>query len=104
LRDRIGEFEERGAQVIAIAPDTLEHAQAYFQRYDMPFPCLADPDRVVFRQYDVKSAMVSLGQRPGLFIIDGEGTVRYAYLGFQQWEIPSIDDTLAELDRLAASA
>jgi hypothetical protein len=48
--------------------------------------------------------MVSLGQRPGLFIIDGEGTVRYAYLGFQQWEIPSIDDTLAELDRLAASA
>jgi peroxiredoxin len=70
----------------------------------MPFPCLADPDRVVFRQYDVKSAMVSLGQRPGLFIIDGEGTVRYAYLGFQQWEIPSIDDTLAELDRLAASA
>ncbi len=89
---------------MAIAPDTLEHAQSFFQRNDIPFPCLADPDRKVFRQYDVKSAMISLGQRPGLFIIDGEGTVRYAYLGFQQWEIPSIDDTLAELDRLAASA
>jgi len=102
LRDRIGEFEDRGAQVIAIAPDTLEHARSFFQRNDIPFPCLADPDRQVFRQYDVKSAMISLGQRPGLFIIDAEGVVRYAYLGFQQWEIPSIDDTLAELDRLKA--
>lgn len=55
----------------------------------------------MFRQYDVKSAMISLGQRPGLFIIDREGIVAYAYLGFQQWEIPSIDDTLAQLDALS---
>lgn len=102
MRDRIGDFEQRGAQVIAVAPDTLEHAQAFFQKNDIPFPCLADPDRKVFRQYDVKSAMVSLGQRPGLFIIDKDGIVASAYLGFQQWEIPSIDDTLAELDRIAA--
>lgn len=100
MRDRISEFEQRGARVIAIAPDTLEHARSYFQRHDLPFPCLADPERRVFRLYDVKSAMVSLGQRPGLFVIDKEGTVAFAYLGFQQWEIPGIDDTLAELDRL----
>jgi len=48
----------------------------------------------------VKSAMISLGQRPGLFIIDKDGTVRYAYLGWQQWEIPSVDETLAQLDAL----
>lgn len=100
MRDRIGEFEERGAQVIAIAPDTLEHARAYSERNDFPFPCLADPERGVFRQYDVRSALVSLGQRPGLFIIDKDGIVASVHLGFQQWEIPSIDDTLAELDKL----
>ena len=44
--------------------------------------------------------MVSLGQRPGLFVIDKEGVVRYAYLGWQQWEIPSVDETLRELDAL----
>ena len=102
MRDRIWDFEQRGAQVIAIAPDTLEHAQAFFQKNDIPFPCLADPDRKVFRQYDVKSAMISLGQRPGLFIIDKDGVVASASLGFQQWEIPSIDDTLAEVDKLPA--
>ena len=101
MRDRYGEFEQRGAQVIAIAPDTLENAQSYFQRNEMPFPCLADPHRAVFRRYDVKSALVSLGQRPGLFVIDGEGVVRYAYLGWQQFEIPSVDETLKQLDVLA---
>ena len=86
--------------MIAIAPDTVENAQRYFQANDIPFPMLADADRTVFRQYDVKSAMISLGQRPGLFIIDAEGTVRFAHLGFQQWEIPTVDETLKQLDAL----
>jgi peroxiredoxin Q/BCP len=100
LRDRISEFEERGTQVLAIAPDTLENARNYFEKNDLPFAALADPDRAVFRQYDVKSTLVSLGQRPALFIIDREGVVRYAYLGWQQWEIPSVDETLQQIDAL----
>jgi len=101
LRDRYEEFDKRGAQVLAIAPDTLENARNFLQEHAIPFPCLPDPDRTVFRQYDVKSAMISLGQRPGLFIIDKEGVVRYAYLGWQQWEIPSVDETLEQLDALS---
>lgn len=100
MRDRIEEFEQRGAQVLAIAPDTLENARGYFQNNGLPFPGLADPARSVFRQYDVKSALVSLGQRPGMFIIDRQGVVRYAYLGWQQWEIPAVDETLAQVDAL----
>lgn len=101
MRDRYEEFRARGAEVLAIAPDTLENAEAYFRGNDIPFPCLADPERRVFREYDVKSSIVSLGQRPGLFIIDKDGIVRFAYQGFQQWEIPSIDETLRQLDALS---
>ncbi len=100
MRDKIEEFEKRGVQLLAIAPDTLEHARSYFQREEIPFPALADPEREVYRLYDVKSALVSLGQRPGLFIVDEDGVVRYAYLGWQQWEIPSVEETLRELDGL----
>lgn len=100
MRDRIDDFKERNATIVAIAPDTLDNAKSYFDKNDLPFACLPDADRAVFRQYDVKSAMISLGQRPGLFIVDKDGIVRFAYLGWQQWEIPSIDDTLAELDAL----
>ncbi len=100
MRDSIAEFEKRDAQLLVIAPDSLEHAQSYFESHEIPFPCLADPDQEVYRQYDVKSALVSLGQRPGLFIVDGDGVVRYAYLGWQQWEIPSVEETLRQLDGL----
>ncbi len=100
MRDRHAEFQQRGAQLLAIAPDTREHAQDYFEREEIPFPCLPDPDRTVYRLYDVKSAAMSLGQRPGLFVIDKGGIVRYAYLGWQQWEIPSVDETLRQLDAL----
>ncbi len=100
MRDRYEEFQRRGAQVIAIAPDTVDNAREYVQKNEIQFPCLADPDRAVFRQYDVKSAMISLGQRPGLFVIDKEGVVRYAYLGWQQWEIPTVGETLAQIEGL----
>jgi peroxiredoxin Q/BCP len=100
LRDRYEEFTKRGAEVLAIAPDTLENAKRYFETNEIPFPCLSDPDRKVFRQYDVKSAMISLGQRPGLFVIDKDGVVRCAHLGWQQWEIPTVDETLEQIDAL----
>ncbi len=100
MRDSIEEFEKRDAVVLAVAADTLEHSRDYFKRHDIPFHCLTDPDRRVYRQYDVKSAVVSLGQRPGLFVIDREGIVRHAHLGRQQWEIPSVRKTLRELDHL----
>lgn len=101
MRDRYSEFQERGAEVLAIAPDTAENARSYSERSGLPFPCLPDPERKVFRMYDVKSTLVSLGQRPALFIVDREGIVRFAHLGWQQWEIPAIDETLRRLDALS---
>jgi peroxiredoxin Q/BCP len=101
LRDRYHEFKERNAEVVVIANDEPENAAAYFRRNELPFPCLADPERKVYRRYDVGSSAVSLGQRPGLFLIDRDGIVRYAYIGWQQWEIPAIEETLAGLDALA---
>lgn len=100
MRERYQEFQRRGAEIIAIAPDTPERTRRSAQSHDLPFPCLADPDRRVYRQYDVRSALISLGQRPALFVLDGDGIVRYAHLGWQQWEIPTLEETLRQLDAL----
>ncbi|TMB96312.1 MAG: signal peptide peptidase SppA [Chloroflexi bacterium] len=98
MRERYEDFKQRNAEILALAPDTVENARSYFERNEIAFPCLPDPERSVFRQYDVKSSMVSLGQRPGQFVVDKDGIVRYAYLGWQQWEIPSVEETLAQID------
>lgn len=81
-------------EVIALVRDTQEAAHDYSRKHHIPFPCLVDIQGKVYHQYEVKSTLLSLGQRPALFVIDREGLVRFAYLGSQQWEIPSNKEVL----------
>ena len=51
-------------------------------------PTLVDEDHAVFDAYDVTSRLISLGQRPALFVIDADGVVRFERVGTQQYNIP----------------
>ncbi len=93
-------FRRRDAEILAIAADALDHARAFFQRHPLPFPLLVDKAHAVFDRYDVQSRLLSLGQRPGLFVVDKGGIVRYAHIGTQQWQIPANREVLAVLDAL----
>jgi len=89
LRDDIDQFTQAGAQVVTIAPDAPESVQRFVNNNEYPFPLLADSDHAVFDAYDVVNTMMSLGQRPALFVIDRDGTVRFDSIGTQQWQIPT---------------
>jgi peroxiredoxin Q/BCP len=95
LRDDIDRFTAAGAQVVAIAPDTAEGVARFVRDSSYPFPLLADADHAVFDAYDVVNTLMSLGQRPALFVVDTSGTVRFDSIGTQQWQIPSNDNVLA---------
>ena len=97
MRDDIDRFTEAGARVVAIAPDTLEGVEKFVRGNEYPFSLLADTDHAVFDAYDVVSTMMSLGQRPALFVVDGEGIVRFDSIGTQQWQIPTNDNVLKVL-------
>jgi len=85
---------------VAIAPDTTEGVAKFVEGNEYPFSLLADADHVVFDAYDVVSTLMSLGQRPALFVVDREGIVRFDSVGTQQWQIPSNDNVLAVLSSL----
>ena len=88
------QFLDAGAKVVAVVRDTPEKARAYFTDNAIPFPCLVDADNAVYEQYEVKSKLLSLGQRPAIFVIDRAGAVQFANLGWQQWEIPGNQQVL----------
>jgi peroxiredoxin len=94
LRDDIGKFNEAGARVVAVAPEGADGVTRFVASNPYPFPLLADTDHAVFDAYDVVSTMMSLGQRPALFVIGGDGTVRFDSVGTQQWQIPTNDNVL----------
>lgn len=100
MRDDIDKFQAAGARVVAVAPDTLAGVARFTRDSAYPFPLLADEDHSVFDAYDVISKLLSLGQRPALFVVDGDGIVRFDSIGTQQWEIPTNEnvlDVLADL-------
>ena len=97
MRGDIDRFKAKGAQVVAVAPDDAGGVRAFVQDRDYPFPMLADGDHRVFDAYDVVARMASLGQRPAVFVIGSDGTVRFDSIGTQQWQIPSDDVVLAAI-------
>jgi len=100
LRQDVQQFKQRNTEIVVIAPDTMMNAQSFFEKNPVPFTALVDNSLEVYHQYDVQSKLISLGQRPGLFIIDKQGIVQFAYIGAQQWEIPANAQVLAQLDEL----
>ncbi len=93
-------FQELEAERLTIAADTMGNAKNYFERNKLSFPGLIDSDHSVYDQYDVQSKLLSIGQRPGLFIVDKDGIIQFSYVGIQQWEIPSNHDVLSKLKEI----
>ncbi len=94
MADQYPEFARTGSEVLVIVNDSMENALAYLRRHTFPVPLLVDPTHKVYDVYQVESKVLSLGQRPGLFVIDLDGIVRYSHTGRQQWEIPRNADVL----------
>ena len=97
MRERYDEIRGKGIEILALAPGSIEETGAFATARRIPFPLLADPEREVFRTYQVESRMRSLGQRPALYAVDRDGVVRYAFLGTQQWQLGDVDEALAAL-------
>lgn len=100
MRDDIERFSTAGARVVAIAPETAEGVARFVADNGYPFSLLADPEHTVFDAYDVANRLMSLGQRPAVFVVDRSGVVRFDSIGTQQWQIPSNDNVLSVLSSL----
>jgi peroxiredoxin len=101
LRDDIEKFDAARARVVAIAPEDADGVARFVDNNPYPFSLLADEDHAVFDAYDVVSTMMSLGQRPALFVIDRDGIVQFDSIGTQQWQIPTNDNVLAVVNELS---
>ena len=100
MRDDYERFTALGAEVLAISAESPERSAAYLRSQPLPYPTLVDADHEVFDAYDVTSRLISLGQRPALFVIDAHGVVRFEEVGAQQYNIPPNEKVLEVLGSL----
>lgn len=84
FQQRLGDFEARGIRVVAISVDGVDINHAHSQKMGYTFPLLSDAQAEVIRRYDLlhpgggpHSADIA---RPGEFLVDSNGTVRWMNL------------------------
>jgi len=75
------EFTELNAEVLACSTDSEWSHKNWFERDlpDVDYPILADNTHNIATAYDVYNEVDGLAER-GTFIIDPEGTIRYALI------------------------
>ena len=75
--DGFDSFNELDAQVLGISPQDLDSHERFSSKYGFKFPLLADTDKAVARRY---GTLGPIGfPRRSVFIVDGDGIVRYAH-------------------------
>ena len=100
LRSEYTSFVERQAEVIAIGPEDAAAFKDYWDKHEMPFPGIADPQHVTANRYGQEVKVLRLGRMPALFVIDREGLIRFSHRGQSMSDIPANADVLALLDEL----
>jgi peroxiredoxin Q/BCP len=78
FRDNIDAFGKLGAVVLGVSIDDVESHQKFAAKNSLPFPILADPNKVTVNKYDVMS-FVGFARRE-TFLIDPQGRVVNRYM------------------------
>ena len=97
LRDHYQDFQERNAEVIALAVHSLAGAGHVAQVTEAPFPILADPDHAVAEAYGVYNLLGDGIATPSVFIIDRSGQIVWSYVGQNAADRPSVQTILENL-------
>lgn len=105
LVKNLPQFKQRNARVFVVYPgdaDTvpvfIESIRAFDSRFRAPFPILLDIDLAAVRAFRIEGNVA----KPTTLILDPQGIVRWAYVGRQPSDRPSMELVLRQLDLVKA--
>lgn len=80
FRDDIYRYRAQGAAVLGVSLDDVESHQAFAEKYELPFPLLADTEHDAARKYDVLTTLGPLKfAKRETFLVDPEGRIARHY-------------------------
>lgn len=84
LRDNHQDLLDAGIAVIGVSTDDVDSHEQFADKYDLPFPLVADPEHEILDQYGVWGernvfGRMILGTKRTTFLIDEEGTIVHVF-------------------------
>jgi peroxiredoxin len=103
LRDDYDQFKIRGAEVLAVGPDSSDAFAQYWRAERLPFIGMPDPGRKVAQRYKQEVKILKLGRMPLVIVVDRSGTIRYVHFAASMSDIPTNNILLDVIDQLNAA-
>jgi peroxiredoxin Q/BCP len=104
-RDNSERIDQLDAEVIGISPQSVDSHERWVEEQELNVPLLADEDLAVSKSYGVTAwlgplaRLTELKETPGgryiqraIFVIDGEGIVRYRHVSRTGSSFQTVDD------------
>jgi peroxiredoxin Q/BCP len=102
--DHYADFTARGAEIVAVGPDSLSSFHQYWEKEKLPFIGLPDPDKSVSKLYRQEINLFKLGRMPLNCVVDISGRIRYIHYGSSMSDIPDNETFLNVIDELNKSS
>lgn len=105
FRDHYAKFQALGAQIVGVSRDTLKSHIKFSEKYDFPFPLIADPEETLCRQFEVMKEKNMYGKKVmgierSTFLFDAKGQLIESW---RKVKIPGhVEEVLAAVERLSA--
>ena len=81
LRDNYEMWQSKGYQIVGVSPDSQKSHQKFIEKYNLPFPLIADEEKVIIKAYGAWGPKKLYGREyEGLlrttFVIDEKGIIQ----------------------------
>jgi peroxiredoxin Q/BCP len=98
--DDLEQFSDMNAQVIGISAQDVGSHDAFAGKHGFEFPLLADTDKAVAGLY---GTLGPIGfPRRSVFILDGDGVVRYAHRAIAGLTFRPVKELIGELEKITS--
>ncbi|GMV34770.1 MAG: thioredoxin peroxidase [Chloroflexi bacterium] len=100
MKNSHSEFTKRGAEILAVGPDSADSFRRYWRNENLPYIGLPDPAHSVARLYRQEVNLFKLGRMPLNAVVDLHGQIRYIHYASDMTDIPDNETFLQVIDQL----
>lgn len=94
LRQDYDKFVKLDTEILVAGPENAEAFKNYWEKENLPFIGLPDPEHKVLKLYGQEVKIFKLGRMPAQMIIDKSGKVRFVHYGHSMADIPENKELL----------
>lgn len=105
LQSHLARIQAGGAQLLAVSPEPPATSAALVAELGLGFPVVSDADGQVINRYGTRNGYMGGGSvlpHPSVFVLDGEGIVRFRSIDRNFKKRTTVRTILVALDEIAA--